>query len=52
MTGAGDEAGFDELGQQRAGGAFAQPGHLLELAARGGAGEKQVVERQPLALQT
>ena len=46
VAGAGDEAGFDELGQQRAGRAFAQPGHLLELAARGGAGEKEVVERQ------
>ncbi len=34
------------MGQQRAGRAFAQPGHLLELAARGGAGEKEVVERQ------
>ena len=46
VAGAGDEAGFDELGQQRAGRAFAEPGHMLELAARGGAGEKEVVERQ------
>ena len=46
VAGAGDEAGFDEVGQQRAGRAFAQPDHLLELAARGGAGEKEVVERQ------
>ena len=46
VAGAGDEAGFDELGQQRAGRAFAQPGHLLKLAARGGASEKEAVERQ------
>jgi hypothetical protein len=46
VAGAGDEAGFDELRQQRAGRAFAQPGQLLEFAARGGASEKEVVERQ------
>lgn len=46
VTGAGNEAGFDEVGQQRAGGAFAEPGHLLELAACGGACENEVLERQ------
>jgi hypothetical protein len=46
VASAGDEAGFDELGQQRAGRAFAQTGHLLELAVRGGAGEEEVVQRQ------
>jgi hypothetical protein len=36
VTGAGDEAGFDQVGQQRTRSAFAQPSDLLELAARGG----------------
>lgn len=46
MAGAGHEARVDEVGEQGAGRAFAESGHLLELAARGGAGEEQVIERQ------
>ena len=41
----GDEPGFDEAGEQAAGSAFAEAGHLLEFSPWRGAGQEEVVKR-------
>ncbi len=46
VAGAGDEAGFDEVREQRGGRALAEHDHLLDLAARGRAGNRGVVDQQ------